>query len=356
MKCSSSLINDTYLIPLYLDKETDGVVKYRLAFLNSIKCLDYDLERACGIFRIAVPTAYVWIRQWNERGYDGLVHPFHQPGSKIGHPPKLAEEELEELKLILLAKDKWLTKEIHALILDRWGVELSRWQISRILKGKFKMQLSKPYPHDYRRPADAEKRLEASLEAAYQTLEAKGFSKEDIAIGFLDEASPQTTANTVRFWHFGHLDITKDTTRRKANSIGFYAIKGESVQGFLPDSTQESIAAFMQQVGEANTPIYKAAIVLLDNFSSHISRKARETADFAHLELVFLPAYSPDLNPIEYIWKTVKRRISEKFVSSLDHLKDIIADTWDDESNKMSYAKSWIEKFTPWVEYREFCT
>ena len=57
------------------------------------------------------------------------------------------------------------------------------------------MHLSKPYPHDYRRPADAEALLQASLEAAYQKLEAKGFSKQDIAIGFLDEASPQTTTN-----------------------------------------------------------------------------------------------------------------------------------------------------------------
>jgi transposase len=219
-KCSNSLINNAFLLPVYLDKEEDSRVKYRLAFLNFIHLLDHDLEKACQIFRIAIPTAYVWVRQWNEQGRDGLVHPFHYSDRPCGHPSKLTEDELGELKLILMAKDKWLTQEVHDLILKLWDVGLSRWAISRLLKGKFKMHLSKPCPHDYRRPEDAEALLQASLDAAYQKLEAKGFSKEDIALGFLDEASPQTTANTVRFWHFGnHVDITKDTTRRKANSV-----------------------------------------------------------------------------------------------------------------------------------------
>lgn len=355
-KCSSSLINNVPLLPVCLDKEEDSMVKYRLAFLNSVNLVGYDLDKACQIFRIAIPTAYVWIRQWNEQGRDGLIHPFHYSDRPTGHPSKLTAEELGELKLILLAKDRWLTREVHDLIVKLWDVDLSRWQISRILKGKFKMHLSKPYPHDYRRPADAEALLQASLDAAYQKLEAKGFSKQDIAIGFLDEASPQTTANTVRFWHFGnHLDITKDTTRRKANSIGFYAIQGESVQSFLPDSTQVSIAAFLAQVGEANAS-YKATIVLMDNFSSHVALKHKGGADRANVELVFLPAYSPDLNPIEFIWKTIKRRVSESFISSTDYLKGVISNSWKDESKSMGYAKSWIEQFTPWLGYRELRT
>jgi transposase len=354
--CSSSLISNTFLLPVYLEKEEDSKVRYRLAFLNSVKALDYNLEKACQVFRIALPTAYAWIRQWNEQGRDGLVHPFHYSDRPCGHPSKLSVEELGELKLILMARDKWLTREVHDLILKLWNIDLSRWQISRILKGKFEMHLSKPYPHDYRRPDDAEERLQAALDAAYQKLEARGFSREEIALGFLDEASPQTTANTVRFWHFGdHLDISKDTTRRKANSIGFYAIRGESVQAFLPDSTQESIAAFLALVGEANAA-YKATIVMLDNFSSHVALKKPGAAKPANVELVFLPAYSPDLSPIEFIWKTIKRRVSENFISSLESLKGIISNSWKTENEKMSYAKSWIEQFTPWLEYRELCT
>ena len=69
------------------------------------------------------------------------------------------------------------------------------------------MHFSKPYPHDYRRPADAEERLMEEIESKYKSLKDKGFDRKEIAIGFFDEASPQTTSNTVRFWHFGHGDI-----------------------------------------------------------------------------------------------------------------------------------------------------
>jgi hypothetical protein len=51
------------------------------------------------------------------------------------------------------------------------------------------------------------------VEDTYNTLEEKGFSRERIAIGYLDEASPQTTANTVRFWHVGCGDIVKNTSK-----------------------------------------------------------------------------------------------------------------------------------------------
>ncbi|MCW7076570.1 MAG: transposase, partial [Candidatus Syntrophoarchaeum sp.] len=47
--------------------------------------------------------------------------------------------------------------------------------------------------------------------------------------------------------------------------------------------------------------------------------------------LVYLPPYSPDLNPIEFVWKSIKRRFS-RLVESL------------------SFAESWIEKFIPsWI-------
>jgi transposase len=35
-----------------------------------------------------------------------------------------------------------------------------------------------------------------------------------------------------------------------------------------------------------------------------------ETAKKLNIDLIFLPPYSPHLNLIEYIWKTIKREIS----------------------------------------------
>jgi len=54
-----------------------------------------------------------------------------------------------------------------------------------------------------------------------------------------------------------------------------------------------------------------------DNFRSHHAIETREFARKEHIELVYLPPYSPDLNPIEYIWKRIKRIVSATFVKDL---------------------------------------
>jgi transposase len=47
-------------------------------------------------------------------------------------------------------------------------------------------------------------------------------------------------------------------------------------------------------------------IVILDNLSSHKSERARRLIESRGAEMVFLPPYSPDLNPIEMIFAKIK--------------------------------------------------
>jgi len=47
------------------------------------------------------------------------------------------------------------------------------------------------------------------VEATLSELETKGYKREEIAIGFIDESSPQSTANTVRVWSFDKPHIKK---------------------------------------------------------------------------------------------------------------------------------------------------
>jgi transposase len=47
-------------------------------------------------------------------------------------------------------------------------------------------------------------------------------------------------------------------------------------------------------------------IVVMDNLSSHKGARARELIEGAGATLVFLPPYSPDLNPIEMVFAKVK--------------------------------------------------
>ena len=125
-----------------------------------------------------------------------------------------------------------------------------------------------------------------------------------MVIGFLDETSPQTIANTQRFWSSGHPTLVKNTTKFRANTFGFYSINGCSVLEFHEHSKKEDVCEFLQSIRKMNPDV--DLVIILDNFRSHHAIMTREYAEQNRINLVFLPPYSPDLNPIEYIWKSIK--------------------------------------------------
>ena len=52
-------------------------------------------------------------------------------------------------------------------------------------------------------------------------------------------------------------------------------------------------------------------VLILDNASFHKSAKSQEIVKLAGCEILFLPPYSPDLNPIEKYWANMKRKVRE---------------------------------------------
>jgi transposase len=161
----------------------------------------------------------------------------------------------------------------------------------------------------------------------------------------LDETYPHNRGHTMRFWSIKHRPRQViNTTKFKSNTIGFYAIRGHSVHGFLENAKADSIAEFLRQIKSANVE-YKAIITVADNFSSHHARAVQQVSGELGLMWVFLPPYSPDLNPIEFIWKSLKRTLSKGFIKDLQELKSKIDQEWDRLSGSLSFAKKWIERF-----------
>jgi transposase len=50
-------------------------------------------------------------------------------------------------------------------------------------------------------------------------------------------------------------------------------------------------------------------IIVIDNASFHQSERIRDLIEKAGCQLIYLPPYSPDLNPIEHYWHKIKNAI-----------------------------------------------
>ena len=66
-------------------------------------------------------------------------------------------------------------------------------------------------------------------------------------------------------------------------------------------------------------------IVVLDNLGSHKGKAVRQAIKAAGARLLFLPKYSPDLNPIEQVFAKLKARVRKAAPRSLDAVSHAIA-------------------------------
>jgi transposase len=65
-------------------------------------------------------------------------------------------------------------------------------------------------------------------------------------------------------------------------------------------------------------------VVIMDNASWHKSAKCEKMIEDAKCRILFLPAYSPQFNPIEKFWAHFKRLIA-KLLPNCDSLSDAVA-------------------------------
>jgi transposase len=92
--------------------------------------------------------------------------------------------------------------------------------------------------------------------------------------------------------------------------------KNTSILGAL---SLDGLIASMTVIGSTDTKVFETyvekillpqlwqgAIVLMDNLSVHKGKRIKELISSVGAKLVFLPAYSPDLSPIELCWSKFK--------------------------------------------------
>ncbi|SKB09014.1 DDE superfamily endonuclease, partial [Prosthecobacter debontii] len=68
--------------------------------------------------------------------------------------------------------------------------------------------------------------------------------------------------------------------------------------------------AFVTYIEQVLCPTLRSGdIVVMDNLSVHKSPEVQRLVEAVGAEVRFLPAYSPDLNPIEKMWSKIKNSL-----------------------------------------------
>ena len=84
-----------------------------------------------------------------------------------------------------------------------------------------------------------------------------------------------------------------------------------STRGFLAPMVVDGAvngAVFRAYVGQVLVPeLRRGDVVVMDNLSAHKAPAVREWIEKAGAEVLYLPPYSPDLNPIEKAWAKLKQ-------------------------------------------------
>ena len=96
----------------------------------------------------------------------------------------------------------------------------------------------------------------------------------------------------------------------------FSPVNGNSLMIELPYCNTDMFQIFLDEFSKVNKREYK--IMFLDNGAFH---KAKRLIIPENIGLIFLPPYSPELNPAEKIWWVIKRHMSNKAYSSMQHLQ-----------------------------------
>ena len=104
--------------------------------------------------------------------------------------------------------------------------------------------------------------------------------------------------------------------------IGALALDG--VVASMSVAAATSAAVFLAFVEQVLAPALRGrpdAVVVMDNLPAHQAGRVRVALERAGIEHRHLPAYSPDLNPIEPCWSKLKGRLRARAARSLDALE-----------------------------------
>lgn len=113
------------------------------------------------------------------------------------------------------------------------------------------------------------------------------------------------------------------STPQNTTILSSVRYNGETVYTIYPRGTTSD--KFIDYLKNILAPtLHKNDIVVMDNMSTHHSKKVQKIIEELKINVVYLPPYSPDFNPIEKMWSKIKSVLRKLKVRILEDLPNAI--------------------------------
>lgn len=238
-----------------------------------------------------------------------------------GSKSNLTEEQTQELITHLEENTYAHNHQIVLYIKEHFGVSYTVAGLHKWLhRNGFSYKKPKGLPHK----ADVE--LQRQFVQEYNKLKQEISEEESIL--FMDSVHPtqatKLTYGWIRKGQTKHVGTTASRTR--LNIIG--AIQLGHISGAITSQYEtinaEAVIDFMVKI-RAQNATQKTLHLILDKAGYHRSFLVAEQASKLNIKLHFLPPYSPNLNPIERLWKVMNEQVrNNRFFKGAKDFKDAI--------------------------------
>jgi len=281
-------------------------VKKQVIRLKEQKKSGAEIEELTGVNEYAVS------RIWNAFLSGGLagIKP-KKSGRKKGKNLLLSTKQEREIRQAIidnapeqlkLAGCLWTRQKVSDYVKQTCGINLSLQSVSNYLS-RWGLTCQRPTKRAY---AQDDVRVKTFVEKEYPEI-AKRAKAEDADIYWGDEVGVSNTANYERGFSLkGQPPVLKvETKRERVSMISAITNKG-SVRFMLYETmTQQTLIDFMRRLV---TDAPRKVFLILDNLKVHhgkiVAAWLEKNKD--KIEVFFLPPYSPELNPVEYLNHALK--------------------------------------------------
>lgn len=150
-------------------------------------------------------------------------------------------------------------------------------------------------------------------------------------LGFLDECGVNTGMTRLYGRATSHervVEAVPDVRFHRTTILSSVRLDGTMIPVIFTGALNGDI--FRTDVKQMLAPsLRRGDIVVMDNLSSHKVKGIVEAIDAVGARILYLPPYSPDLNPIELLWSKLKAILRKLKVRAKELLADAIAFAFD---------------------------